>query len=412
MAAPKISEFPNGLTVIVEEMDTVKSAAYSLTIPSGILHDAPGKVGGSLILTELTTKGAGELDSRSLMEAFDSIGARHSESAGMYSSGYSGSLLAENLDSVLRLVSLMVREPNLPESDMDPIKSLLEQDVRSLLDNPSRRVMHELALRYYPAPFNRPSTGIAEDIEGTSLKDIKTLFARTYSPNGAILSVAGNVKAADVVKMAEKYLGSWQGPVVAMPVMPKFPERFNHHIHSDSAQLQVALAFPSVRFAERYYYASRVMSDILSGGMFGRLFIEVREKRGLCYSVYSGTSSTKLNGVTMAYAGTTPDRAQETLDVMLDVLRGVKGSVTEEELKRSKANIKASLVMSEESSAARAGANANDWWWLKRIRSLDEIKSGIDSVTRSEIDEYTTEYPCQNPMVVTLGSRKLDVKVL
>lgn len=412
MAAPTISEFPNGLTVIVEEMETVKSAAYSLTVPSGILHDAPGKVGGSLILTELTTKGAGDLDSRALMEAFDSIGARHSESAGMYSSGYSGSLLAEKLDAVLRLVSLMVRQPALPESDIDPIRSLLAQDVRSLLDNPSRRVMHELALRYYPAPFNRPSTGIAEDIESISIKDLKSLFAGSYTPNGAILSVAGNVKASDVIKMAEKYLGSWQGPLVSIPEMTKFPDRSNCHIQSDSAQLQVALAFPSVKFAERYYYASRVLSDILSGGMFGRLFIEVREKRGLCYSVYSGTSSTKLNGVTMAYAGTTPDRAQETLDVMLEVLRGIKGTVTTEELKRSKANIKASLVMSEESSAARAGANANDWWWLKRIRSLDEIKSGIDAVTETELNEYTTEYPCQNPMVVTLGSRKLDVKSL
>ena len=112
----------------------------------------------------------------------------------------------------------------------------------------------------------------------------------------------------------------------------------------------------------------------------------------------------------MAYAGTTTERAQETLDVMLDVLRGVKGTITEEELKRSKANIKASLVMSEESSASRAGANANDWWWLKRIRSLDEIKSGIDSVTSSELDEYVTEYPCENPMVVTLGAKKLEVK--
>ena len=410
MASPTVSQFPNGMTVIVEEMDTVKSAAYSLTIPSGILYDEVGSVGTSLILTELTAKGAGSYDSRALMEAFDSIGARHGESAGMYSTGYSGSLLAENLDAVMKLVSLMVREPRLPEEDIDPIKSLLAQDVRSLLDNPSRRVMHELSLRYFPAPFNRPSVGVAEDLEACKLTDLKKLFSRSYTPHNSILSIAGNVKTAEVFKMAERYFGSWQGQESALPTMPTFPARSNHHIQSESAQLQVALAYPSVKFAERYYYASRVLSDVLSGGMFGRLFIEVREKRGLCYSVYSGTSSTRLGGLTMAYAGTTTERAQETLDVMLDVLRGVKGSITDEELKRSKANIKASLVMSEESSASRAGANANDWWWLKRLRSLDEIKAGIDSVTKSELDDYVTEYPCENPMVVTLGAKQLEVK--
>ncbi len=411
MASPVVFEFSNGLTVIVEEMETVKSAAYSLTVPCGVLYDEAGRVGTSLILTELSTKGAGEYDSRKLSEAFDSIGARHSESAGMYSSSYSGSLLAENLESVLRLVSLMVTQPRFPEADIDPIKSLLAQDVRALLDNPSRRVMHELGLRYYPAPFNRPSVGIAEDLEKTGLADIKKLYSKSYTPRGAILSVAGNVKAAEVKKVAERFFGGWQGIESPVPSMASLPKRSNHHIESDAAQLQVALAYPSVKFAERFYYASRVMSDVLSGGMFGRLFIEVREKRGLCYSVYSGTSSTKLSGVTMAYAGTTPDRAQETLDVMLDVLRGVKGTVTDEELKRSKANIKASLIMSEESSSARAGANANDWWWLKRIRSLDEIKAGIEAVSQAEIDEYASEYPCQDLMVVTLGSRKLEVKV-
>ncbi len=407
---PSIFEFPNGLTVIVEEMDTVKSAAYSLTVPSGVLYDSDSRIGASLILTELTAKGAGNLNSRALLEAFDSIGARHGESAGMYSSSYSGSLLAENLDAVMPLVASMVREPHLPEGEIDSIKSLLAQDVRSLLDNPSRRVMHELGLRYFPAPFNRPSIGVAEHLEACTLSDIKNIFGKAYTPKNAILSVAGNVKAEKVRALAEKCFGSWKGGDSILPKMAELPKRQTHHIKSDSAQLQIALAYPSVKFAEEFYYASRVASDVLSGGMFGRLFIEVREKRGLCYSVYSSTSSTGIGGVSMAYAGTTTERAQETLDVMLEVLRSVKGTLTDEELKRSKANIKASLVMSEESSGARAGANANDWWWLKRIRSLDEIKDGIEKVTLAELDQYLTKYPCENPMVVTLGAKELVVK--
>ncbi len=406
---PYIKSFSNGLTLIVEEMPTVKSAAYSLIIPGGIVQDDPSTVGASIILTELTAKGAGKYNSRELSEAFDNLGARHGESTTSYLSVYGGSLLAENLEELLPLVSMMVRTPHLPEGEIDNIKNLLMQDIRALKDNPARRVINELSARYYPSPYNRPSVGDEVGLAKTKLADLKTNFQKCFSPKQSILSIAGNVKATEVTSLVESLFGDWSGPSVEMPTLAEFPTRHMHHIQQDAAQLQIALAYPSVKFGDTHYYASRIGADVLSGGMFGRLFIEVREKRGLCYTVYLSTSSTALSGVTLAYAGTTPERAQETLDVMLKELHSVKGSVTEDELKRSKANIKASLVMAEESSSSRAGSNATDWWWLKRIRTLDEIQDGIQKVGLTELDNYFSAYPCDNPMVVTLGAKKLAV---
>jgi len=403
----QITKLSNGLTLIVEEMDAVKSVAYTLIVPTGIVHDKIETIGASLLLTELTTKGAGNRSSRELSEAFDDIGARHSESSSAYTASYSGSLLAENLDAALPLVADMVRRPQLPKEEIDNIRSLLLQDIYSIKDNPSRRVMNELTQLYFPEPFNRPSSGEAEGIGKITINELKELFERTYSPNGAVLSIAGNVNAVQVEKLIQNLFSDWKGEKIELPKFGPMPKRGMHHIQVEAAQLQISLAYPSTKFAADGYYASRVASDILSGGMFGRLFIEVREKRGLCYTVYLSTSSTSLSGVNVAYAGTTPERAQETFDVMMAELKKVKGTVTEEELSRSKANIKASLVMSEESSASRAGSNASDWWWLQRLRSLDEIQDSIQAVTFRDIDRYFEDYPCDQPMIVTLGSKEL-----
>lgn len=399
---------PNGLVVIVEEIPHLESVAYSLNVPSGIIADREDRVGSSLVLAELTARGAGKLTSQELMEAFDAIGARHGEGAGMESTSYTGSLLSENLDQALQLVSLMAREPTLPEGDIPSIKSLLLQDIQGLYDNPARRVMVELGKRYYPGAYGRPGQGTEQGIEQCTLADLKSEFAERFTPQGAILSIAGKVKGRDVIEMAKRHFGSWQGKKATVPAFGQTPPLKAHHIATDAAQLQIALAYPAARFVDEHYYSARVATQILSGGMFGRLFIEVREKRGLVYSVYASHSATGNHGAVFVYAGTTPERAQETLDVAVKELRSLAGSVTDEELKRAKVNLRSSLIMAQESASSRAGSNAGDWWWLKRVRTLDEIEEGIAAVDAAKIDSYIKAYPPKQMMLMTLGSKELS----
>jgi predicted Zn-dependent peptidase len=141
--------------------------------------------------------------------------------------------------------------------------------------------------------------------------------------------------------------------------------------------------------------------------MFGRLFIEVREKRGLCYSVYSRHSGGKNAGSVFAYAGTTPERAKETLTVMLDTIKSLSGSVTQEELDRAKVNLKSALIIGEESAASRAGSNAGDYWLQSKVRTLDEISEQIDKVTAADIDKYISDYSPDKHSLVTLGPKEL-----
>jgi predicted Zn-dependent peptidase len=404
-----IHTLSNGLTLIVEQIDHVESVAYDLHIPGGMTTDELGYEGSSLLLTELTSRGAGGLDSRALSNSFDDLGISHSESSGHDRFFYRGALLAEHLPQALKNVAAMVREPHLPAEEIESIRSLLLQDIGALNDNPARRAGIELSARYYPPPYNRSPLGTIAGLSSCSREYLERDWRRRFQPEGAILSVAGKVSAPQIVELVENTFGAWRGTGVTVPPFGPLPPHGSFHIHDESAQLQIVLAYPSCPFGHSDFYTAKVATGVLSGGMFGRLFIEVREKRGLVYSVFARHSATRDYGTMTAYAGTTPERAQETLEVMLRELRGLHGSASEEELERSKANLKASLIIGEESTGARASSNASDWWLDKRVRSHREIQAGIDGVTRESIDRYLGSFPAARISLLTLGARELSM---
>lgn len=399
----------NGLVLLIEEIPHAESAAYELLIPGGVISDQEGYVGSSLMLIEMMSRGGGSLDSRQLSEAFDSLGAGHSESAGHDRFAFRGALLADKLEGALELVSLMIRKPHLPADELESIRSLLLQDLSSLVDNPARRVMVELGRCYYPGVWGRSSLGTEEGLGATTADYIHADFERRIHPGGSVLSVAGNVKTADVITIVEKHFGSWSGNATQIPALGRMPEHKAHHIDFESAQVQIALAYPSARFGDAHFYAAKVAAGVLSGGMFGRLFIEVREKRGLCYSVYARHAGNQHYGTVMAYAGTTPERAQETHDVMVGELRKLRGSVTQAELDRAKANLKAGLIIGEESTGARASSNASDWWLGKRLRPLEEILAAVSAIDIAAVDNYLDAFPIKSFMSITLGPKAVSL---
>lgn len=402
-----IDTLKNGLSIVVDEMPEVESVSYDLYIPGGLICDDPSHIGACHTLSELSARGAGALDSRALSDAFEQRGIHHGEFAGGDKFGYRASLLAEHIERAFELTALMITKPSLPEDEVDDIKSILLQDIASLTDNPARWVMVELSKRFFPDPYNRPSMGTKEGLELTDIAWLRSEWENKIKPDGAVLSVAGRVTRSEVRRLAEKYLASWTGPATALPKFTALPDFGKAHIQHESAQMQIALAYPSAPFGDADFYTAKVASVILSGGMFGRLFIEVREKRGLCYSVYCRHAATRDYGFVTAYAGTTPERAHETFEVMVRELKGLKGSVTPEELERAKANVKASLILGEESAGARAGSNASDFWLGKKIRTFEEIMTEVNKVTTHSIDKYLERFPVDRYRLVTLGSKEI-----
>ena len=408
--AIEICPLSNGLTVIVEEMPHVESVAYEISIPGGIVHDESSREGESLLLSELLGRGAGDLDSRGLSDAFDRKGIRHQESVGSDRFFLRGVLLPEAYGEAMRLSSLMICSPLLPVDAIDPIRSLLLQDIASLEDSPGRKAQLELSKRYYPAPYSRSSMGTKEGIAAITHSSLTTRWKKSFGASGAILSVAGKISKQQVLESVERFFPEWKGETPRRIPFGAYPHFTYEHLPSESAQEQIAFVVPGPTYESPWYYHGFVLSTILSGGMFGRLFVEVREKRGLCYTVYARFGATKDYGAMHGYAGTTPQRADETLSVIQAEFRRLKGSISDEELARAKANLKASLIMNDESSSGRASTNSGAYWMAGEIRSNEEIKRAIEKISIAELEQFVELFPVEKMAVLTLGTRKLGEK--
>src|SRR4051812_17349019 len=175
-------------------MDHVRSAAINFLVPAGSSFDPPGKLGVASVLAEMITRGAGDRDSRELALALDNLGVDRDESVGAVNMRFWGSTLSRNAPAALDLFADIVRRPHLPEDELEPVQALALQDIQSLEDSPQQKVMVELRRRYYPAPLNKDRRGLAEDIEGLTIDDVRRQYRRLFRPNGAILSVAGNIE--------------------------------------------------------------------------------------------------------------------------------------------------------------------------------------------------------------------------
>ncbi|MBP3960825.1 insulinase family protein [Gemmata sp. G18] len=399
---------PNGLVLLAERMDHVRSVAVNFLIPAGAAFDPEGQFGIATVLAEMLTRGAGERDSRQLSLALDNLGIDRGESAGVVNLRLGGSALARNVLPLLDIYADIILKPRLPEEELEPVQALAVQDIESLEDSPQGKVMVELHRRYYPSPLNKDRRGKAEDIEALTIDAVRAHYRKFVRPNKAIIAVAGNVDWESLKARVEKLFGRWE-PGDVPDVVPQAHQPKSEHIYKDSAQTQIAFAYPSVPIGHADYFAARAAEGVLSGGMSARLFTEVREKRGLCYSVGVRHESFRDRGAMIGYAGTGPDRAQETLDVTLAELRKLKAGVTDDEIDRVKAGLKSSLIMAEESTGARASSIAGDWYFLGRVRSFDEIQAAIDALTPAAVMAHLERHPVRDVALVTLGKNPLTI---
>jgi predicted Zn-dependent peptidase len=250
--------------------------------------------------------------------------------------------------------------------------------------------------------------GRVEDLQKLTLDLCKTDWQERYQANEAILAIAGNIDFAHVKSEVEKYFGDLPGPGAApLKIMP--PSGPFHHETQDSEQTHIGIAYPSVQEIDPEYYLVRLAAEVLGGGMSSRLFTEVREKRALCYSVWAGYTSLKGLGGMLGYAGSSNDRAQATLDCILEEIHRLTRGINRPELDRAKIGLKASTILQGESTSARAGAIAHDFFMRGRLRTLDEIKAEIDRVSFEQVNAYLAAHPPGPFTIVTVGPKKLNV---
>lgn len=406
---------PNGLTVCVEQMTSVRSVGASIALPAALAVEPENLSGLASIIEEMLLRGAAGNDSRSVADAFDRLGATRSIDVGDRFTRFAATFLPDNLEPALGLVLDTARHPNLDEHDLEPSRELASAALASLADDPRERAAVSARSRHYPPPFNRSSHGTPEGINATRIDHVRTWWRDHAGPQNAILALAGRLDPEATIDLVERLTEGWTGGADIPGPTTDGPRGYDH-ITDASNQVQILLLEDAPKAPdERTSLCHRVLYQVLSGGMSSRLFTEVREKRGLCYAVSASYRPAKHFGTTVAYVGTTPERAQQSLDVLaseLERARQPEGSVTRPEFDRAIAGMKSNVVFHGESTSARAAALVSDIDRLGRPRTLEEVTDAIDRLSIDEVNAHAASFRPNRPTIQTLGPAPLDVPAI
>ena len=403
-----LSQLANGLVLAYERLAGVRTAAMELHVPAGAASDPPGQLGAANVLSDLVLRGAGGRDSRGLVEHLDALGLQRSGGAGTLTTRFAAVGLADNLLAALPAYADVVRRPHLPEAEFEPARELAAQALEGLADDPQRQAMLALREWFWPAPLGRNVMGDLNHLARLTPEAARLAHATRYAPAGSVLAVAGDLDFARLGDAVAASFGGWDAP--PPPPLETFPPPGRrHHVDNDGEQTHIALAFPAPAEASGEYYVARLAVECLSGGTSARLFTEIREKRGLVYSVGASYSALADFGGVLCYAGTTADRAGETLRVLREELATWRREgVTEDELGRAKVGLLSGTVMSGESTSARAAAVAHDWRVRGRVRTLDEIRRDVEAVTAGQVNDHLAARQDVPETLVTVGREEPD----
>ncbi|TVQ33473.1 MAG: insulinase family protein [Phycisphaeraceae bacterium] len=415
MVRPEVRTLRCGAPLIIERIPGVRSVGVSFLIAGGVAREPEDRQGMSAMWSELLFRGAGELDSRAHSDALDRLGAARSCSVRTFHLHLGATLLGARLHEALPLLTDIFLRPRADEASIEPTRDLCIQSVEGLRDEPQERVMENLRTHHNPPPLNRSSHGQIEGLKRITRDDMLAWWRASALPEGSIIAVAGDCDPDAVQRRLDELLEGWTGAAPTVTWNDSDADRGAHHETNPTNQVHIALAHDAPRESDENSVLERIIIAALSGGMSGRLFTEVREKRSLCYSVFAAYRADRDSGRVTAYAGTTPERAQETLDVLMQELSRINGAVatgggvSEGEFQRAVVGMKSRVVMSAESTSGRAAALADDWHKLGRARSLDEIAEQIDAVTLDQVNARLADRDLGRMTAATIGPAPLTM---
>jgi len=401
----------NGTVILGEPMEAVGSAAFGFMLPAGAALLPEGCCGAGNVIADWMFRGAGDKNSRQLGDALDGLGLHRASSVSSSHITFGAALEAGNLAKAIELYADIILAARLEEEQFELARQLAIDEVLALDDDPRQKVMLKLREQFYPGPLGRSTAGNIDELKALTAEKTREIIKNNFNLSQTIFPVAGKYDFDAIVAQMEDLFETDRQSAKGGLKPVKFGSKAGKYIHIDSegAQVHIGLMTETVRPMDDDYYNARVAVSVLSGGMSARLFTEVREKRGLCYAIGARYHSLKEAAGIMCYAGTTPDKAQQTLDVIIVEFNRLCEGVSDEEIQRAKVGLKSSLIMQSESSSSRAGAIASDYYMLGRVRSLDEIKSNIEQTSVDSVLGFLRKNKFGDFTVVTIGPKELII---
>ena len=398
----------NGMVLLGQPMPNVASVAFTLLLPAGPAQLPPGCCGAAAVISDWIFRGAGPRDSRQLVDALDGLGAHRTTSATPSHLSLTVALEASNLEKILPLYSDIILKPVLKTDQFELSKQLALHELAGLDDNPRRKTTLKLYEQFYPPPLGRPTVGKIEQLQKLSPEKTAQIVKENFNLSQAIFAIAGKYDFHKVCTQLEQLFDHPQPKFNSDISLGSKPASYLHE-HYEGAQVHIGLMTSVPPITSEHYYNIVAAVSVLSGGMSSRLFTEVREKRGLCYAVGAQYNTLKTLAGISCYAGTTPENAQKTIDVITAEFNRLADGITESEIQRAKVGLKSSLVMNSESTTARASAMASDFYLLGKIRTIEEIKESIEQLTIDSVMQFLQQNAFKDYTVVTIGPKAVEL---
>jgi predicted Zn-dependent peptidase len=387
-------------------MRTVQSAAFDFLLPAGAAVSPDNCCGAPAVISDWIFRGAGGKTSRELTDLLDGLGLHRGCGVESKHIALSAALEAENLFPAIELYADIILKPALDSKQFDYSKQLALQSLTGLEDDPRHKTLLVLAEHFYPDPLGRSPVGKEKDLQNLTPQMCKRIISDNFNISQTIFAVAGKYDFPKFCSLLEKLFAA-EKPKKQKDINVQKQSLAYHHQPHDGAQVHIGIMTPTVTPQSADYYNARVAVAILSGGMSSRLFTEVREKRGLCYAIWATYHSLKEMAGIGCYAGTAPDKAQQTYDVILAEFKRLAEGISDEELARAKIGLQSALIMQSESTSPRAQAAAMDYYILGKVRTLDEIKQQIEKITVNSVVEFLRKNPFDKFCSVTIGPSEI-----
>lgn len=377
----------NGVRIVLENIPTVRSVAIGVWIGTGSRNEDTQNNGISHFLEHMFFKGTKTRTAREIAESFDSIGGQVNAFTSKEYTCYYAKVLDTHAQFALDVLSDMFFNSTFVEEELKKEKNVVFEEIKMYEDTPDD-IVHDLLSRavYEDHPLGYPILGTEETLETFTGEKLQEYIHERYTPENVVISIAGNISDT-FIQEVEKYFGSYEGGKSEREeTKPVFhANRITRKKETEQAHL--CIGFEGLKVGHEDVYSLIVLNNILGGSMSSRLFQEVREQRGLAYSVFSYHSAYQDSGIVTVYGGTGAKQLDvlfETIQETLDNLK--KEGITAKELNNSKEQLKGSLMLSLESTNSRMSRNGKNELLLKRHRSLDEITEQIDQVTKNSVD--------------------------
>ena len=415
----KRSVHSSGLRIVTEEVPSVRSAAVGIWVNVGSRDEAPATAGASHFLEHLLFKGTTQRTALQISAAVESVGGEMNAFTSKEYTCFWARVIDTDLPMAIDVVSDLITSSIVTAVDVDAERKVVLEEIAMRDDDPSDLVHDLFSDTYYgDTAIGRPILGTVKSISEMSRNTVFNYYKKKYLPQDLVVAVSGNIKHKRVVAMVEQalswdnFLDSAASPAIRPSNTVKNTKQQSVGLlYKKSEQAHMFYGVEGVARADERRFAMGVLSAALGGGMSSRLFQEIREKRGLAYSVYSYAQQFAGSGTLGFYAGCNPAKALEVVGIMRDVLADVvTHGLTHEEIERAKGAVRGSLVLSQEDTGSRMSRIGKNEIVYGQVMDFDDILKAISQVSSRDISEIASEFLVKTPTLALVGPFKNESK--